>query len=338
MRRAHFLAATVLTLSACAGPAGPSASTPSVSPRLGTTPPTAQPTATSAHATPLPSGVLAMVRTGAGPGELAATADAIWVEMHDAGYLGRIDPTQNRETDRLTSVHTHCDVATGAGFVWATDAGIGTAAKVDPTSRQVVARIELQDACGIAANDEDLLVVSPGLGKVVRLDPETAEERASIPLGPNAIWVAVGPEAIWVSGEADGGTVYRVNPKTNKVVARIKTPNPFATGLAAGLGAVWVAARDRRVIYRIDPATNKVAATIELPTQIGGVTVGPDAVWASGWSNGAIYRIDDATNTITGSVPTGQRELGTPLFAFDSVWASSMEGNVVVRVDPAAAQ
>jgi DNA-binding beta-propeller fold protein YncE len=139
-----------------------------------------------------------------------------------------------------------------------------------------------------------------------------------------------------VVGEADGGTVYRIDPATNTVVASISTPLPFATGIAVGHGAVWVPARENKVVYRIDPATNAVIATIEMPSAIGGLDVGPDAVWTSGFGDGKVFKIDPATNQIVGSVSTGQGNLGPPLVAFGSVWVGALDRNVVVRIDPGA--
>ena len=84
----------------------------------------------------LPPGVVAMIPTAEGPGELAATSDAIWVENHGDSFLSRIDPVQNVETQRLDKVHTHCDVAAGAGFVWATEASSSSISKVDSVTGQ----------------------------------------------------------------------------------------------------------------------------------------------------------------------------------------------------------
>jgi DNA-binding beta-propeller fold protein YncE len=176
------------------------------------------------------------------------------------------------------------------------------------------------------------------LEKAVRYDPVTFEERASVKLGRLPFQVAIGPGAVWVSGEADGGTVWRIDPSSNKVVATISTPNPFSTGVVVGHRAVWVAAREEKVIYRIDPATNTIAVTIHLPSQIGGIGVGSDAIWSSGFGDGKVYRIDPATNEITGSISTGLGNLGPPIEAFGSVWVAALDRNLVARLDPEAAR
>jgi virginiamycin B lyase len=344
MRGLSIVIAIMLVASACAGQGGTpsSAATPTVGPteaiQTEASSSEAAPTVTAAppSPTPLPAGVLAVIPTGEGPNELAATADTVWVEDHRLGHLSRIDPARNVEVDQLTDVLIHCDVAAGAGFVWATQASSNQATKVDPASGEVLGTISLRDACGVAADDKDLWVVSPGSGSVVRYDPQSNEERATVTVGANPFFVAIGPEAVWVDGEADGGTLWRIDPATNAVVASIPVPDTFATGVEVGHGSVWVPARDQSCVYRIDPASNTVAATIRMPSAVGGLAVGPDAIWTSGWGDGTVNRIDPATNEITGSISTGFGNLGPPMVAFDSVWVSAMDRNVVLRIDPAA--
>ena len=343
MRGLSIAIVVMLVASGCAGQGSAPSSAPppttdptEVAPTEAAPTEAATPTAEPPSPTPLPAGVLAVIPTGAGPNELAATADAVWVEDHRQGVPSRIDPATNAEVAQLKDVPIHCDIAAGGGFVWATQASSSTATKVDPASGEVKGKISLRDACGVAADDHDLWVISPGMGAAVRYNPQSLEQIASVPVGQMPFFVAIGPEAVWVAGEADGGTLWRIDPATNTVAASIPVPNPFASGVETGHGAVWVPARDNAKVYRIDPATNTVAATIELPSAIGGLGVGPDAIWTSGWGDGKVYRIDPATNEITGSIGTGFGNLGPPMVAFDSVWVSAMDRNVVLRIDPAA--
>jgi streptogramin lyase len=284
----------------------------------------------------VPAEVSAFIPVADGPIGLAATSDAVWVEAHRANILTRIDPAQDLETDRLTDVPVHCGVAAGAGFVWTTQASSGTITKVDPATGEVVAKIRLGEACGIAADETGVWATSPGAGRAIRYDPETLDIQANVALGPLALAVAIDPDAVWVLGEADGGTLWRVDPGTNELVATIAVPVRFATGLAVGFGSVWVAGREERVVYRIEPATNAIAETIEMPGAIGGIGIGPDAVWASGFGDGTLHRIDPTTNEIGGSMSTGYGNLGPPLVAFESLWVAALDRNVVLRIDPDA--
>jgi virginiamycin B lyase len=340
MRRLSTAMIALFLVSACAAPAGPGATSTGTTPPATSTVTPAPGTASTptANTSSNEAAVIATIPTATGPIMLAATADTVWVENHRSNFLSRIDPAQNLEVEQLTNVEVHCEIAAAGGFVWATQAAASSVRKVDATTGEQVDSIFLSDACGVATDGKDLWVSSPGTTELMRYDPQTTDERAAIPVAPNIFSVAIGPEAIWVIGESEGGTTYRIDPATNAVVASISTPTPFATGIAAGHGAVWVPSRDNKVVYRIDPATNAVVATINMPSLIGGLGVGPDAIWTSGFGDGKLYRIDPATNQVTASVSTKQGNLGPPLVAFDSVWVAALDRNLVVRIDPAAIQ
>jgi streptogramin lyase len=319
------------TLGAC-GNGGGAATTSTPPPPRATE--SSAPRSSPAPTVKLAKGILARIGARA-PGILAATAGAMWVEGHSLS-LGWFDPEQDDTVTYLNQVATHCDIAAGGGAVWAADAHRSVVTKVDPGTGAALGKIALQDACGVAADQADLWVASPGKGSVLRYDQKTLKQKASIKVGDDVFWVAIGTEGVWAAGEADHGTTWRIDPRRNKVVAAIATPNPFATGLEVGFGSAWVPARDAAVIYRIDPARNAVSETIKVPSPIGGIGVGSSAIWVSGWGDGMVYRIDPKTNQITGSLVTGYPNLFPPLEAFGSVWVSAYDQNVVLRLDPGA--
>jgi DNA-binding beta-propeller fold protein YncE len=138
--------------------------------------------------------------------------------------------------------------------------------------------------------------------------------------------VAAGEEGIWVAGGGEcPGSVWRIDPKTNRVVAAIAVDNPH--DLAVGDGAVWVLGRvcaatparpdgvsSGAALYRIDPASNKLAATIRLDPPPGvlaadaspfGVAFGEGGVWASvsyDPRTGEVIRIDPGTNEVVARI------------------------------------
>ena len=314
-------------------------------------PGTASPIATDlppSTASPIPTdllpGILAIVPVASGPTTLAATSDSIWVESHRQNIVTRIDPSQNKEVERLEDAPVHCIVVSGGGFVWAAEAhsdgspGLdeGRVTKIDPASGAILGSIELATACGLAADDNDVWVTSPMLGQVVRYDAATLQERAVIPVGMDIFEIKIAPDAVWVMGASGGGTVWRIDPATNEIVASIKIADSSPVGLVVAFDSVWIPSRNKGVVYRIDPATNTITDTIEVNNSIGGIGAGPDAIWASGFGDGTIYRIDPATNSVSGSISTSYWNLGPPLVAFDSIWVGALDQNVVLRIDPAA--
>ena len=73
--------------------------------------------------------------------------------------------------------------------------------------------------------------------------------------------LAVGDGAVWLAGDARERAVWRLDPKTHRVAARIHLPF-IPKAIAAGGGAVWVTSLLGDTVSRIDPRTNRVVKTI----------------------------------------------------------------------------
>lgn len=170
----------------------------------------------------------------------------------------------------------------------------------------------------------------------------TSTVRATIPLG-GAYEIGIGAGSVWVSDDA-GGELVRVDPSSNRVVARIAAGDSLG-GVAVGEGAVWVASSKRTsrewsggTVWRIDPDTNQVVAGIEVSDILVDVAVGEEAVWASNGNHGrfgAVWRIDPETNQLASSaaiqVGGGPSDVEV---AYGSVWVALADDGAVVRIDP----
>ena len=98
-------------------------------------------------------------------------------------------------------------------------------------------------------------------------------------MGKAPRFIAAGGGAVWTLNQGDG-SVSRIDPKTNKVVATIEVGVPGGGGeIAVGEGSLWVTAF-QFPLSRIDPATNTVAQQF---FGEGGdaVRVGLGSVWLS---------------------------------------------------------
>jgi virginiamycin B lyase len=153
--------------------------------------------------------------------------------------------------------------------------------------------------------------------------------------------VEVGYGAVWVTSS---GTVARIDPASNRVVATIPTPlaGQFPS-IAFGEGAVWVTSgQTNGVVYRIDPATNRVTATIPLPAGAFEIVVAAGTVWVSPYDPsqahdqdpgpGELVRIDARTNQLRSPV----RVPGMPLilrYGLDAIWVTGGDEHVY-RIDP----
>ena len=73
-------------------------------------------------------------------------------------------------------------------------------------------------------------------------------------------WITPSPDSLWVSSES--GRVFRVNPATGAVTARVDVgANPL--GSAWINGELWVPNIDDGTISIVDPAKNEVRTTLD---------------------------------------------------------------------------
>ena len=136
-------------------------------------------------------------------------------------------------------------------------------------------------------------------------------------------------DAVWVVG-ADQG-VYRIDPRTNKLVGRVKGIE--AVGIAAGGGGVWVIEYGDAAVARIDPRTNTITQRIPVASQgLGSLAVGARDLWAADPFDGLVWRIDPGPNhqrTIPVDVGVTWVAVGA-----GAVWATNELAGLVYRIDP----
>ena len=84
----------------------------------------------------------------------------------------------------------------------------------------------------------------------------------------------------------------RVDPHTNREVARVEahTPTPYGD-IAVGDSAVWLAV-DSTLITRIDPRSNSVSYRIVGGSGADALRIGFGAVWVADHVHGEVWRID----------------------------------------------
>ena len=101
-----------------------------------------------------------------------------------------------------------------------------------------------------------------------------------------------GAESIWIVTDANG-TLARIDPATNSVVAEIYVPSG-SYGIAFGDGAIWVTSTSRDNVTRVDPQTNLIVETISVGKAPRFIAAGLGAVWTlnqgDGPSRGSIPR------------------------------------------------
>jgi DNA-binding beta-propeller fold protein YncE len=157
---------------------------------------------------------------------------------------------------------------------------------------------------------------------------------ATIAVGGAPSQIAVAAGAVWVA-VWDTGTLVRIDPATNRVVARIRVGRPQESpiAIAATAQAVWVVDFGDAQVLRVDPATNRVVARIPVRGGAGGIGAGAGAVWVTSGEGGEqrhgwVQRIDPSHNRVvaTTAVPGGL--LWDIAVDGSSVWVGSELGGL----------
>lgn len=148
--------------------------------------------------------------------------------------------------------------------------------------------------------------------------------------------MAMAEGSLWV-GNCDGGEVYRIDPQTAQVLAKI----PAGVGpsgeqnVVAGAGSIWVPNQEGSTISRIDPATNAVVASIDVVAGTTYLTFGFDALWAASGEGQLLQQIDPASNSVTNEITLGKMP-GFLVAGEGAVWVQEQGDGTVARIDPAA--
>ena len=150
-----------------------------------------------------------------------------------------------------------------------------------------------------------------------------------ITIGFSTYGVGFGAGSVWTTSEADG-TVRRISPAKNRVVAKIKvgqTPN----GVVYAFGAIWVADLGRGTVVRIDPKTNRVTKRIAV-AKADWITPSADALWVS-TEAGQIVRLDPS-GAVVAKIGVGANPLGTA-WVEGELWVPNLDGGTISVIDPA---
>jgi virginiamycin B lyase len=245
---------------------------------------------------------------GLDPAGLTVDAGTIWVVHPDTDEVVRLDAGTGRVVARirlgpLPSQLASGDrrflpslVAVGAGAGWVVS-DRGAVARIDSASNRVVAVVTLarQGPADIAVAGRIVWVAQGGHG-LARIDAATNRLLGTVRLDVRADRVAADGGTIWVGGPTTdpslqtAGAVARVDAATGRV--RETVPSGLPTGLAAGVGAVWITERDAAggALECIQPGPSPSGMS-GLPV-LGELAVGGGAVWAADRRGSLVYRLD----------------------------------------------
>jgi streptogramin lyase len=229
--------------------------------------------------------------------QIGIAPGAVWMSDFGDGIVRRIDPATNKVTATTKGLLGASGFAFSGDDVWVALHHAQAVAELNGQTGRVLARLAVPSpGGGVVASGPGSVVVGfgsvwtsvPNIAALVRLDPATHKVLAVIHDGADCCddGVVAG-DSIWVRA---GGSVDRIDPKTNTVTARIHLA-ATSDGLTAPLvvldGRLWAASGD--TIVAIDPSTARVISR----------TVIAKAYFKDlAAANGALWAWDESTNEI----------------------------------------
>jgi YVTN family beta-propeller protein len=183
------------------------------------------------------------------------------------------------------------------------------------------------------ASGAERKIPQPGV-KEVQVPFQSLRPSATFKIGKTADWVLVTDDAVWVGGSKPY-SVQRIDPSTNKVVAKVRLAGEACSGLAFGFGSVWVPVCGKSpTLARVDVNTNRISAILPIGSAgaEGGIAASSDSIWVVTDKKGTLTRVDPRSNTVRQriAIPPGSYN---PLFSDGMIWITGVVSNVLTVVD-----
>lgn len=176
-------------------------------------------------------------------------------------------------------------------------------------------------------------IPQPGV-KEAQVPFQSLRPSATFKIGKTADWVLVTDNAIWVGGSKPY-SVQRIDPITNKIVAKVRLPGEACSGLFFAFGSVWVPVCGKPpALARVDVDTNQISAILPFGTAgaEAGITASSDSIWIVTDDKGTLTRIDPRSSSVRQhiAIPPGSYN---PLFSHGMIWITGANSNVLTVVD-----
>jgi outer membrane protein assembly factor BamB len=229
---------------------------------------------------PMPGGPCGMVERGG----------TLWIETQNA--LVAFDPQRGEAIDRLRIPGGVFGVTSTPSGLWGVAGQAEQVVQIDPGSRRIVGRVDLEGPLGGLAVDGDQIWTVAARSALVRIDPRSHSIADRIELDsyePEGL--AIGGNLLWVSSSFEGN-VLRVDLRTGKVRDRLPVDGSLFGGVVIG-DSYWVSGNNG-TIYRLDAGSGEVVDQVEL---VGfGPVPAAGNLWTVDFLSNTVYRLDEDLN------------------------------------------
>lgn len=281
------------------------------------------------------------------PDFLVPDSNDVWITN-----VNRVDKLSSKNVKPILSaaVPAPCGaMAIGFGSLWVANCTDKSIYRIDRKTGNVIANIPtgLADKYGelsLAIGAGSVWVLSDSTGILTRIDPVKNSVLAKIKVLPFSYCAAFGYNAVWITNTGDvknnfntgmvegkkQGSVQRINPETNEVVATIST-GIAPRFLTVGENGIWTLNQVDGTVSRIDPYTNKLIATIDTKViGLGGdITAGAGKIWVRGNQTAFLVTIDPKTNAVRDHYGPLSGSGAVRVTADNNVWISAHDINTI---------
>jgi DNA-binding beta-propeller fold protein YncE/predicted Ser/Thr protein kinase len=259
--------------------------------------------------------VTASRAVGDGPVAVAAGSGRVWVASYRDSTLWQFDPASG-ETAKIPAIGRPFDVTVHGGYAYVAALGpsafSGNVSQFDAVGAEHTGGIGIL-ACSLTSGRYGIWVAGcPNVQQLsmsvndVRIDATVRipyPQRLSAGNFREALaGMATGDGAIWVVGDPNDRRLWRIDPRTRRIVATIALGFPPAK-VAAGAGGVWITDQLRDRVVELDPRTHRVVRSVPVARGPIGVTVAGGSVWVAGAIGHAVTRIDARNGRVVATIP-----------------------------------
>jgi YVTN family beta-propeller protein len=276
--------------------------------------------------------VTGAIDIGERPTDIAVDGDDVWVLHPDRSTITHLARASREVTGTVGIGGAPSDLVAERRGVWVSDARTAAVTLIERERlvpvRTIVTRGKpvgspYSDA-GHLASGFGFLWVASGEGVITRIDLRTSRVAGRIfgvETGQSAGGIAQGEGSIWVAGPWGSSPVARIDPRGNRVLARIPLQKFRASGIAVGGKGVWVSDAGRDQVWRIDPALNSPVGSTKVGLAPVGVAFGAGSIWVANSGDGTVSRIDPVSWRVVKTIDVG----GSPVrlvVVDDEVWVT----------------
>ena len=236
---------------------------------------------------PATNEVVRTYRMPGGPCGMVERDGTLWIETRN--MLLAFDPRRGEVTERVRVPGGVFGVTSTPTGLWGVAAGAEQVVQIDPASKRVVARVDIEGPLGGLAVEGDQIWTVAARSELVRIDPRSHSIADRIPLDsyePEGL--AIGGNFLWVSSSFEGD-VLRVDLRTGKVRDRLTVDGSLFGGVVIG-DSYWVSGNNG-TIFQLDAGSGEVVDQLEL------VGFGPipaaGNLWTVDFLSNTVFRLDE---------------------------------------------